>query len=510
MTRLPDQLKFTLKPARLEQTNALVGAALRLEFRGWLLLLLRLVWLLLVALTLSVFLLTIQARYSQLVILGAENSIVLQQLGLPQTFFVGYVGALDTLVFVAYTGVGALIFARKSQEWIGLFASLALITAGVTIVRPSDALLFVDMPLRVPMLFEFALGAATITVFVYLFPDGRFAPRWLRWVTLVLCAFILYSSFLRLLLIQPLPWPPPRVSPLIILGLVGGALAQIYRYRRVSTPAQRQQSKWVVMGLAVATVGLICYLLLVPALAPAVMRPGSARVWFILVGVPLFFASLLMLPVTLAISILRYHLWDINLLLSRTLIFVPLTAILAGLFAVLENLSQELFIALTGQQSDFATVISTLIVVATFTPLKDLIKSIVEKRFGDTTAPEARIKAFGERVNARVTPLYRPQVVRRLLAEAVSAYNAKGGAAYLNNGAETTVLHTIGEWDGEAALCIPLATGDGVEPLGMIALDDRKNDDPYSEQDTRALTELAQLVARAIRDDQQVAHAVHH
>lgn len=504
MSTLPERLPISVKPPRTEYANALIGVALRLDSRGALLWGVRLVWLGLVVVTLSVFLLTVQARFSQLIIMGTESFIALEQLGLPSNFFVLYIGVMDAVLFFAYLGVGVLIFARKSNEWIGLFTSLALITTGVTVVRPGDSVLLVASSLWVPLLFVFALGNVALTIFLYIFPDGRFEPRWVRWFAIAMSAFTVYRTFVEPLLADPMPWPPPRFSPIIIVGLTGSAVTQIYRYRRLASPTQRQQTKWVVAGLVIAVFAIVLYLVVVPQLLPAVSRPGGARVWFLILGVPLLDISLLMLPMTIAVSILRYRLWDINLLVSRTLIYVPLTAILTGLFAVFENFSQEFFIAVTGQQSNFATVISTLIVVATFTPLKDFLKSFVEKRFGRATDPEDRLNAFAEKINTRVTPLYPTQVLRRLLVEIVSTYSAKGGAAYLTRGTETILIQTLGEWDGEAALCLPLAEDDSAPSLGIIALDDRKNDSPYSEEDRRRLSNLAQIVVRALQEDQAV------
>ena len=91
-----------------------------------------------------------------------------------------------------------------------------------------------------------------------------------------------------------------------------------------------------------------------------------------------------LIPISLMIAILRYRLWGIDLLINRTLVYVPLTAILAGIFAACISLSQKLSAALTGQQSDAATVLTTLIVVAAFDPLKHGLQQLVDKRFKET------------------------------------------------------------------------------------------------------------------------------
>src|ERR671929_173037 len=95
------------------------------------------------------------------------------------------------------------------------------------------------------------VGQVAYTIFFYVFPDGRFVPRWARWLVLVWAVLLVPDVFF------------PR-SPLNLLdgplffGLIGGAvLAQVYRYWRVSTPVHRQQTKWVVFTVAVGGVGLV-------------------------------------------------------------------------------------------------------------------------------------------------------------------------------------------------------------------------------------------------------------
>ena len=100
--------------------------------------------------------------------------------------------------------MGALIFIRKSAEWIGLFASLTLITTVFALVRPFDALLLVDTSLHVPLLVILAIAVITVTIFVYIFPNGRFEPSWTRWIVVALVLFSLYRLANRAFLTQPM------------------------------------------------------------------------------------------------------------------------------------------------------------------------------------------------------------------------------------------------------------------------------------------------------------------
>ena len=86
-----------------------------------------------------------------------------------------------------------------------------------------------------------------------------------------------------------------------------------------------------------------------------------------------------LLPIAVGIAILRYRLYDIDIVIQRTLVYVPLTALLAGIYAASIGISQRLFIAVTGNSSDGAIVLSTLILATTFTPIKNAIQGRVDR-----------------------------------------------------------------------------------------------------------------------------------
>lgn len=186
---------------------------------------------------------------------------------------------------------------------------------------------------------------------------------------------------------NPQPWPPPNMSPILVVGILIGALFQVYRYKRYSTDLQREQTRWVILGLVDAAIGLVLFLLVVPLLVPQVMLPSMSRALYIFIGIPFFYLALALFPIALGISFRRYHLWNVDLLLNRTLVYLPLTAIMAGLFEGLEYITQSLFTALTGEESDLGLVVSTLIVAAAFAPIKDFLQSLVDKRFQETPTP---------------------------------------------------------------------------------------------------------------------------
>jgi hypothetical protein len=180
---------------------------------------------------------------------------------------------------------------------------------------------------------------------------------------------------------------------------------------------------------------------------------------------------------------------------------VLLTAILAGLFAALETVMQNVFILLTGQESDIATVISTLVVVAAFTPVKDLVSRFVEQRFKDEPDASIELKAFADLVETRLSPIHPPQLARRFLAESMSAFDAKGGAIYLQQKNTERMVQTQGDWNGTACVVSLITTSDDALPFGWIALSNRAEDEIYSEKDLKALEEVTRKIAIALEQD---------
>jgi hypothetical protein len=209
--------------------------------------------------------------------------------------------------------------------------------------------------------------------------------------------------------------------------------------------------------------------------------------------------SLAFIPLCSAMAILRTHLWDIDIIIRRTLIYVPLTALLAGLYAASTAVLQKLFVALTGEKSDVATVLTTLVVVAAFDPIKRGVQYLIDLRFKEVPDPARKLKGFAEQVRLELGVIDPHRIARRLLEEAANAFGAKGGAVWL--GASETLIHTTGRWEGSATLSMPMETANA--KVGMIALTERSNGAHYSSKDRAVLQQVVTAVAMAI--DQESA-----
>jgi hypothetical protein len=166
------------------------------------------------------------------------------------------------------------------------------------------------------------------------------------------------------------------VSFLVFLGIVVSlAWYQTYSYRRFSTPAQRRQTKWVVFGTTLAVAGTFPFQLPVDL---SLVGGDTPLVLLLRTG---FAFSFLLVPLSISVAALRSHLFDIDVLINRTLVYGSLTAMLIGLYFGGIVMLQRFFIVLTGEKSTLAVVASTLVIAALFNPLRRRIQSLIDRGF---------------------------------------------------------------------------------------------------------------------------------
>jgi hypothetical protein len=304
--------------------------------------------------------------------LTAQKVQALKELNLSVNLFAAYFVAVEIVFAAVWAAVGALIFWRRSNDRMAFLVSFMLLTSGAAILPlfTLDFSPFLTVSARVVTF----LGAASFTLFAYVFPDGRFVPRWSRWLALAAIVVVAPGTLAPHSLLSTLRYPLLNaLGGLVLVGVV--LFLQSYRYTRVSDATQRQQTKWVVLGMAVALGGFLVFPL-VDALLPGELLPS-------LLTNTAYFVLLLFIPISIAIAILRYRLYEIDLIINRTLVYGLLSAILVGVYFGSVTATQALFTALTGQeeQPQLAIVVSTLVIAALFNPLRHHIQGFIDRRF---------------------------------------------------------------------------------------------------------------------------------
>jgi hypothetical protein len=402
---------------------------------------------------------------------------------------------------LAYGTVGALVTTRRAENLVGWILLAAGLGAAILFFGSEYATYgLVAHPGALP---GAALAAWVVSwiwlpfsllvgpVFFLVFPDGHLkSPRWrlLLWLSIASLGFMAVAVALTpgpLVNFSYLdnPFGVPAVADLapvipLFLGLlglifVGGASSLALRLREAHGD-ERQQLKWVAYAALFAG-----------ASAPL----GNFGKPFEL----LFIVAFSTVPLAAAIAILRYRLYDIDLLINRTLVYGSLTAVLAGVYTASIALMQRLFVALTGERSDAAIVATTLVVVVAFTPIKNRLQTLVDRRFKEPRDPAALLARFVEGLSEGpwvVDPL---RARERFAGAAESAFDATGAGLYIGS-AEAPAFATPG-WTGDVALSVPL--GRVGRQDAELRLGPRAEDRPYATEDVTILRNAATAVTAA-------------
>ncbi len=244
------------------------------------------------------------------------------------------------------------------------------------------------------------------------------------------------------------PWAYIPSRYVIYLHTVIGVLVflaiMLHRARSGSSVTIRRQARLVTLG--------------------SVLAFGPLVLWFIATAlgpkfsfdIALLLPPLLLFPLSVALAIFRYRLLEVDAIVNRTIFYGVVTAILAGVISVSMGLTQRFFLAVTGEESDVAAVITTLVVVSAFEPIKARVRGLVERTFKEAPDYTETLQALGVQVQSYVELSQRLQIAQRLLDEAVEALRAQSGALSLVRDGAMQRAYTYGRWQGEAWMTVPL------------------------------------------------------
>jgi hypothetical protein len=305
--------------------------------------------------------------------------------------------AENVLFSIGYSTVGAVIVPRMPQEnrigW--LFCAIGLLWAVLHFIGEYAIYALLAEPGSLPAgelaswvySWLWVPGLGLLMFICLLFPNWRLpSARW-RWfarlsalatlVGMVLAAFSPGRIVLGLpairnpLGIEGLPnaYKPVQVLMLVLIAI---SVASLLMRRVYARGVERQQTKWFTYTSAVVASG---------AILQYIISEPLGLVWLGGVAYALVLIGLVGIPISMGIAITRYKLYEIDLLINRTLVYGSLTAMLVGLYFGGIVVLQRVFVLLTGQQSTLAVVASTLLIAALFTPLRRRIQSFIDRRF---------------------------------------------------------------------------------------------------------------------------------
>lgn len=416
----------------------------------------------------------------------------LHRLQLSPTLYGVIVTGESVLYILVYLALGLLIFWRRSDERMAFFCALMLVTfggaasGGFLYDASSGALpatLAAHPLLRAATLALVAVGQTSFIVFFCLFPSGHFTPRWTRWLAILCAVFWVTAYFFPAL-------PTGNAGYLIPLVALIVVAVQVYRYRRVSTLMERQQTKWVVFGVTVAIL-LFAIVNLGDLLAPPELTsspalgslgPGSVIT-----------LALLIVPICIAVAILRARLWDIDLIISRTLVYSALTICVAGLYILVVGYLGAL---LRSSNNLLISLATTGLVAVLFQPIREWLQRAVNRlMYGQREEPYSVVARLGRRLEDTLDAEAVLPAVVETLAQALKlpyvALTLKQGDAFATAAVYGTPV--------AQPLMLPLSYQ--AETIGQLLLAPRQQGEAFTPADRRLLEDLARQIGVA-------AHAV--
>lgn len=412
----------------------------------------------------------------------------LHELGLSVDFYAIYSIGVMTLSAVGYWLVAAFLFWRKSDDRMALLAAVSLALFPIVfndglISRLTPPWWFLAHILSV-------LGFFFSFLFWYMFPSGHFVPSFARWMLIVGLVYWALDALFPSAAFNPFARFPLLNSLVLLTLIVGAVAAQIYRYRTVSSPVQRQQTKWVVYGESVGWGGYVMLLILslvFPSLFPTVSLVS-------LIKLAAAYALVLLPPLSIGLAIVRARLWDIDVVINRTLVYGILTVCVVGLYVLVVGTLG----ALAGTSGNLLiSLIAAGLVAVLFQPLRAwLQRGVNHLLYGQRDEPYAVITHLSQRLEGT----FAPHAVLSTIVETVAqALKLPYAAILLKHEESYAPAASTGTPVGEP-LILPLVYQ--AEISGQMHLAPRAPGEAFTPADRRLLDELARqagVAAHAMR-----------
>ena len=331
--------------------------------------------------------------------LSRQTVQTLEERGLSLGFYAAYSLGRDLVFAGVWLTVAALIFWRRSSERAALVVSFFLVTFGVGTFTDTLNALAAAQPESIGMVRGTEiLGVSFLAAALFLFPDGRFVPHWTGFLTFAFILSLIPGLFFPHSPLNQETWGVVLWTAVYGLLFATIVAAQVYRYRRVSGPVERQQTNWAVFGISAALGGFVV-LISFQTIFPALQIAGT------LANIAVdSVAYLLMLftPLSFGVAILRSRLWDIDLLINRALVYGTLTAIVVGSYMLVVG---GLGALLHSQGSLPLSLLGAGLIAVLFAPLRDRLQRGANRlMYGERDDPYAVVARLGRRLETTLAP----------------------------------------------------------------------------------------------------------
>lgn len=412
------------------------------------------------------------------------------------------------LVAVLWATIGARIAARQPRNSVGwlILACGWLWSVNGMFEEYSTFAYYpqeIGLPFVEPMTWFDGLVGAMVAglgaLALLVVPDGKLPSR--RWVTVAVAVVVVTVIAVGIEAVLPrrlVPFPfqnpfgiealrpyesyfPPVLRSIDVargLAVLVPTVALLGRLRS-ATGDRRHQLKWVALPAVFASITVFLYAF---SNSPVVEYAQLA--------------GLFLVPLGFGIAMRRYRMYDIDRLLNRTIVLGGATALLAGVYTASIGLMQRIFIVLTGERSDAAVILTTLLVAAAFTPVRDRLQSFVKRNFGTDVPGTRGLGAFTQEIDDHLRLSDRDGLLSQLLAESVGSLAATCGSLEIVDGETQRTARVIGPWKGEAHLSADVRSNGNV--VARVHLGPRLNGYPYDRELQDRLSRAVMVVGMAL------------
>ncbi|MGL4648499.1 MAG: hypothetical protein ACRC1H_03750 [Caldilineaceae bacterium] len=409
--------------------------------------------------------------------------------------------AMELLLAGIFFAMAIFIVLRHMDDPLAIFMSLTLVMLGATETGMTDSLINPEFSRvfavwRYPVLLMRALAMIGALLLFYLFPDGRFVPRWTRWLalgwTLLTLLWLLFPELPFNTIYGPTWRRTPLASYVVAVSwFATGIGAQIYRHRRVSGHVERQQTEWMAAGLISAMLGGVAYYGI--SVIDNTLWPGFLGSVYDWLRPTLRTVLMALLPICIAVAILRFRLFDIDLLIEGTLLYGALSAIVVLIYV----LTVATLGAVVEARNGFAvSLVATAVVAVLFEPLRRRLQRAISRlMYGERDDPYAVLTRMGRKFEGGAPSLdFVLQAMAQIVAEALrlpyaaliasdthgATLRAEFGAAPAADRLYTLPLSYLGE------------------TIGSLVVATRSQREALSPGDRRLLDDLARQAAIAV------------
>lgn len=383
--------------------------------------------------------------------------------------------------------LSSLLFRQGANDHMALFLSFYLLAFSVS-VGPFEELGTILGAKLINIIWAgvftpLIVYPASCFLFI-LFPDGRFAVDWSRWLALAslitaplsaLAYFILEYSSRRLIV------PMLVISALQLAVMLGVLYALFYRYRHIASGQQRQQIKWIFYGL-----GILLFFQIAssyPYFWSLTLPVNTLYPVSLALGMVFYISSFTAIPISLTIAVMRYRLYEIDIIINRTLVYGVLTASTMGIYVVSVGYLGNLFQV---QNRSIIAFLATGLVALLFQPLRERLQSAVNRlMYGERNEPVSVLSKLGKQLENTPSPR---DALDGMVATIAQTLKLPYVAIELSTGDAAQTVADIGHISGET---IRFPIGYQNQIIGSILVAPRSPGEPFGEKDNLLLENIA-------------------